>query len=945
MASGRDTIDSVGGRAMSGGAEYQARVVAWMAVRLLTGRPLPWDLPNDPWPVRIHMETTDVTDDSRVETSTGGYVWLQAKRRIAVASSDFGKAIDQMVRQVIQGRSSRTTREPIRSDTDRLVLVTSRDSPASTVRHLRTVLDRLHAATPLSEVARSKEEAKVSVRLLDEARTAWERATGRPPRDDELRAALRLIYVQILDVERGRADEEDAKDALRERLSDPRAVASAWNNLIAASLHLAKLGAGAGRDEFATAVGYPLRRTEPDPSARNPPRLEAPGRAATYVPWTRFWGPQDVNPTLDDGYLLDPIRHAPFANEKARTLEQLAPLPCVILLGPMGMGKTFSLEAETARLDRDWKNARQHDVLFLDLLEFETVSALEAGWFGSEAWHHWLRGNHGLTVVIDSVDEMSFPLAPMLRVLRDHLLGPHRTRLHLRVGCRSGAWPTAFEDMLLEIFPSGIEVRALWPLRRDDVIVLAMQRYGFDEARCAAFLQAVRRANVEVLAAQPTTLRFLLESYAATGTLPAAASELYSAGCLRLCQDEQLQSGRRPARGLTARERFAVTQVLAALSTLTGRRMLLRHDLATRIDGALSPREVIGLPVDVDGKTVVINERIYDEILTAGLFVPAGNQRVRWAHSSYAEFLGALALAGRQAAALRALVVAGDSAGEFVVPHLRELAVWLAEIRSDVLAELLPVDVLVALQAAGQASDAMKTSIVDRWLDEIRADSAVVPIGIFSHYAKLLSHYAKLRHPGLAAQLTTRIADRTRPGRERRIATDIAEACELNQLQSVWVNLACDVTEEHDLRVAAAGAVVRLGDAGAKRALLPLAQGAAGADPDDDLRGLGLIAVYPDTWNLATVLPHLPPPQLDNYFGYYEYFIADVLPSKVGVTDLPLLLQAFPPWLTRRVAFPDLIAKVTAEGWRNLDRGEVAQSLARLLVARIRDGQEAFEGD
>ncbi len=90
-----------------------------------------------------------------------------------------------------------------------------------------------------------------------------------------------------------------------------------------------------------------------------------------------------------------------------------------------------------------------------------------------------------------------------------------------------------------------------------------------------------------------------------------------------------------------------------------------------------------------------------------------------------------------------------------------------------------------------------------------------------------------------------------------------------------------------------------------------------------------LLAVYPSAWDLATVLAHLPVPQREDYLGFYEYFVADALPSKVGVDDLPLLLQAAPTWLTRRVAFPELIAKVTTAAWRHLDRADIAEPLAQ----------------
>lgn len=81
------------------------------------------------------------------------------------------------------------------------------------------------------------------------------------------------------------------------------------------------------------------------------------------------WGPVGTEPQLDEDYLLDPIRYAPFANTEAQMLEQLTSRPCLILLGPMGMGKSTTVDDEIARLAEAGGR-----VLAFDLLEFETAS-------------------------------------------------------------------------------------------------------------------------------------------------------------------------------------------------------------------------------------------------------------------------------------------------------------------------------------------------------------------------------------------------------------------------------------------------------------------------------------------------------------------------------------------------------------------------------------------
>jgi hypothetical protein len=102
---------SGGGSAPGVGIEYQAHVAAWVAVRILAEQdaaPL-WDLTQQPqptFPVSVWCESDEPVDDVNIETSTGGWVLIQAKHGLSAETaedSDFASALEQFVRQYHRG--------------------------------------------------------------------------------------------------------------------------------------------------------------------------------------------------------------------------------------------------------------------------------------------------------------------------------------------------------------------------------------------------------------------------------------------------------------------------------------------------------------------------------------------------------------------------------------------------------------------------------------------------------------------------------------------------------------------------------------------------------------------------------------------------------------------------------------------------------------------------
>ena len=97
---------SVGGSAMQGGADYQNRVAAWMATKMLSEGSAEPIGPRGKV-VYLAAETGASVDDLLVGSESGDYAFIQAKRRLSLSereNSDLASTVKQAVRQLTRLR-------------------------------------------------------------------------------------------------------------------------------------------------------------------------------------------------------------------------------------------------------------------------------------------------------------------------------------------------------------------------------------------------------------------------------------------------------------------------------------------------------------------------------------------------------------------------------------------------------------------------------------------------------------------------------------------------------------------------------------------------------------------------------------------------------------------------------------------------------------------------
>jgi hypothetical protein len=215
---------------------------------------------------------------------------------------------------------------------------------------------------------------------------------------------------------------------------------------------------------------------------------------------TRHWCQRDASVSLDEGYLAD-LDAFGMRSPALRTIDQLAELQVVVLLGEWGLGKTTTLNGYEQRAGAD----AGEDVVWFDLGDYGSDSLLVTEVFGDPRLERWRDGDGELRLLLDSLDECKAHIPNLAGLLASRLRRSPVERLRLMIVCRTADWPLSLEAALRDIFGE-VGVYELLPLQRDDVRTIAEQA-GIDGG---GFLAAVEHSGVTALASRPLTLQLLL---------------------------------------------------------------------------------------------------------------------------------------------------------------------------------------------------------------------------------------------------------------------------------------------------------------------------------------------------------------------------------------------------------------------------------------------------
>jgi hypothetical protein len=650
--------------------------------------------------------------------------------------------------------------------------------------------------------------------------------------------------------------------------------------------------------------------------------------------WKRFWYPRDdVLRMRPDGYLPDPEdTTGAHSFQLLLTTEELAAWPCLVLLGEPGMGKSTSLrelfdrESQSAPTACTWEN----------LAKFQTDSFLVQDVFRAARVMAWLAGTGVLCLYLDGLDECRLRIDTVATLLSEELKWLPADRLRLRIACRTTEWPKLLEDSLVDQWgKENVGVFNLAPLRRSDVAAAARERTLDAEV----FLRDIEQHDAAPLANRPITLKFLL-NVVTTAKLPATRAELYREGSLRLCTEPNptrhaslLRRSLSPEQRLTAAVRIAGLTVLANKTAIT-----VAADFGDLAGSDLTPSDLLHVGKPLSPSDSVLTREQLREVLDTNLFTTAEGQcRYRFLHQTYAEFLAAeyLTRHGVSLAQLRDLLAHPIDSGGRIIPQLSETAAWVAEMNIEFFEYVLEHDPEVLLRSDVATADRRsKKALVARLLERFDNDD------LFDQDGQLSSRYSRLGYPGIVDQLRPYIVDRSKGDLVRRAAIDMAEACfEAVPLMSLLADIALDGNEPMLVREHAACAVRESGDDDARLKLKELAANSRDDDPEDELKGVALGALWPRLIRAEELFSYLTPPKNDHFIGAYEWFLRKKLLGYLPLPDLPVALE----WISHQPARRELgiglrgvIDHIFSKAWESLGVPGVRAALARALASRIR---------
>lgn len=651
------------------------------------------------------------------------------------------------------------------------------------------------------------------------------------------------------------------------------------------------------------------------------------------IQWTRYWCPRAGEYNLtEDGFLHKDPEYS-FISKDAKSLADLADVPCLVLLGSPGMGKTDELT-----------RAQSHDhgpKLFLDLGRLDAALPLREMLSESPEVRQWASGNYPPTLWLDSLDEGVGDISNLARLLEIELgkLKHVLPQLRLRIACRIANWPVSLEQALINLWSGdSCQVYEIMPLRDEDVSQAARHRSIDFEA----FLEAVRKAKAGPLAAKPVTLlRMLLPEFQQLGKLPGRQVEVYEKGCKRLAAE--WASGRQEKSTSSnddAETRFVAAQFVAAAMTFYGRNVLdcasERHTGASDAVHSLEIGSTGGMSTEpFAAPSIASVEFVAKTSLMTGA---ASQHQYRFEHRTFQEFLAAWFLYTQKIPLPKVLTLFLNPSGSDrrAVPQLIETAAWLAALDPKFRGALLEADPVAVLRSDVAAQDdATQQKLFSALCDGLRKGA------ISDNEWNGRRDLSCLKFNGIASEISAILNDTTQPEQVREFAIDVAWHAKVHEVYNQLADLALDTTRplrerEHCTYALSSAHEESEATLKAKARLEPLLDTTRAEDPNDTLRGNALRALW-HTLDPIKLFAALRPHHNPDYIGAY-WFAREIIRRGLRAQHVLAGLawverQPHASALERDVR--QLMSRVLSLAWQNLDQPGVLEALAKTAAIRV----------
>jgi hypothetical protein len=243
LMEGEQRTRPAGGFATQRGINYQNRVAAFFAVCCLSEKtPVP-GLPRSAVQ-SIRCETGEPLADILLTFESEGLAFVEVKRTIQLTPTRMKPVLLQVIQQYLvsdQGTAGGKFpwRRPLDPSRDRLMLLTSSESPESITKHLAACLIRIGPeADPdiLPVVPLNEQETRAFADFHALTLEAWRELMGVAPPLEKVVRLYSLFRIGSLDVNPSEADEQHGQSFLANTvLFSPQESSKAWSSLVHAA--------------------------------------------------------------------------------------------------------------------------------------------------------------------------------------------------------------------------------------------------------------------------------------------------------------------------------------------------------------------------------------------------------------------------------------------------------------------------------------------------------------------------------------------------------------------------------------------------------------------------------------------------------------------------------------------------------------------------------------
>lgn len=547
-----------------------------------------------------------------------------------------------------------------------------------------------------------------------------------------------------------------------------------------------------------------------------------------------YFAPRTCKEILED--------HVPHNIPVSLPLEDFSGAGSYVLLGPPGAGKTEAFENE----------ARQEKGCYITARDFVTYD-------DRPEWHDAVLFVDGLDEMRAGSQDQRIPFDQIRGKL--HNLGCPRFRL----SCREADWlGTNDRDNLKNVSPDGsIKVLRLDPLSDEDV--LNILRYNHDVRDPEQLVNSAKEKGIGSLLGNPQSLCMLVSAIG-NGKLPETRKEVFDLACRKLLLEHNREHNSANRDTVNISSLLSVAGKLCAIQLLTGHAGYFFTGNGTD-SGYIDLREIEGY------------QHVFRKVLRSKLFESADGIHKTPVHRQVAEFLAGLYLKeliqeGLPVRRVLALMTGYDGR---IVSELRGLSAWLAAHSPQSREEIIERDPLgtVLYGDIESFSDCEKRNILNCVAEETEKNPWIAQaMGLDPNLEYLATPNMR---EYFRDTLTRSRRDDARQSFVGFLLKTLQHESRIPELVDVLMEIARDNSRQLEVRQYSLRAFIRQREkttettAQLKRLLADVHDGLI-KDPDDELLGLLLIELYPDSLSASDLWGYLRTPKKPDICGMYDFF-------------------------------------------------------------------------